>query len=244
MEGGRMEEIVCEEDTVLACKAVQFTISTTDEFSNRRFFETIAVSEDFKSLKRYIQREFSGFTSLNQSHRAEIWSLLSELLLHNEALTVLDSIMEKTERGDGEKLSLDMLDEELRGPVQRLLDYRGTSNTEIFSLVMSFISMLDVLSGQTVDLICGLDMKTLREQLELVEIVLQLADGSLSFCDSNWTNKYSEDSLSLVRELLTSCSLNMCDEEPTLVFKISSKQIPALYAMYSTLYVIYILNMK
>ncbi|MGH0121018.1 UNVERIFIED_CONTAM: hypothetical protein FKN15_068714 [Acipenser sinensis] len=119
--------------------------------------------EDFKSLKRYIQREFSGFTSLNQSHRAEIWSLLSELLLHSEALTVLDSIREKTERGDGEKLSLDMLDEELRGPVQRL----GASNTEIFSLVMSFISVLDVLSGQTMDLISGLDMETLREQLEL-----------------------------------------------------------------------------
>ncbi|XP_051545588.1 uncharacterized protein LOC127435880 isoform X2 [Myxocyprinus asiaticus] len=237
VEGQRNLKFAYEEGTVLACKAYELNISTKGEFQDEVYFSRSAYEEINQGVVDYMQSAFSEFLNLEQPARAELWTLLSELLLDREALTALDSFVDDALQGDAEKLSLDRVDEKLRHPVQDLLDYLeffpdGNCNHKLFRPVMSLIHVLDELSDRTLNLISGLDKEAYRQQIELVTIVLRQADGSLSLDNPDWTARYSKENLCLVRELLSDCGLNMCDEQPSLKFKLSSKQEPVLYAMY------------
>lgn len=259
VEGQRNLKFVYEEGTVLACKAYELNISPKGEFrcasppsesypfpfitEDEVTFNRTAYSEINQSVVRYTQSAFSEFIDLERPARAELWTLLSELLLDREALTALDSFVDDALRGDAEKLSLDRVDEKLRRPIQDLLDYLGflpdgNCKHKLFRPLMTLIHVLDELSDRALSLISGLDKEANRQQIELVAMVLQQADGSLSLKNPDWTAQYSKESLCLVRELLSDCGLNMCDEKPSLKFKISSEQEPVLYAMYVVMTVI------
>ncbi|XP_051541189.1 uncharacterized protein LOC127433373 [Myxocyprinus asiaticus] len=257
VEGKRNLKFVFEEGTVLACKAYELNISTKGEFrcasppSERNpspFITEDEVSFMFqenimsinKDVESYIQSEFTDLFDLERPARAELWTLLSELLLDREALTALDSFVDDALCGDAQKLSLDRVDEKLRQPIQDLLDYLGflpdgNCKLKLFEPVMTLIHVLDELSDRALSLISGLDIEAYRQQIDLMDIVLHQADGSMIMINPDWTAQYSKESLCLVRELLSDCGLNMCDEQPSLKFEISSEQEPLLYATYTVM---------
>ncbi|MGH0125844.1 UNVERIFIED_CONTAM: hypothetical protein FKN15_074264 [Acipenser sinensis] len=139
VEGQRNLKFAYEEGTVLACKAYELNISPKGEFPS---------VEINQGVVGYMQSAFSEFINLERPARAELWTLLSELLLDREALTALDSFVDDALRGDAEKLSLDRVDEKLRHPVQDLLEYLGflpdgNCKHKLFGPVMSLIHVLD-----------------------------------------------------------------------------------------------------
>lgn len=265
--GGGTRELLFQKDTVLACKAYGLSISSSGDFRyasrpGEKYLPTFVEDElqmqmcEVQScymVQAALENELREFSVLDQAERNEVLSLLSELLPYREALEALDSFVEAALWGDADRLSVDSLAEGVRQPVQRVLDYLEFSvpdrsshaecsdpqpcSHKLFGPLMFLICMLKELSENTVNQIFGLDSEECTKQLYLVCAVLGQMEHTL-MCTSNWIENYTEGSLSLVRELLTSCGFNMCDEEPYLKFKDSSEQKPVLCALYAALWAI------
>ncbi|KAK1174723.1 hypothetical protein AOXY_G2288 [Acipenser oxyrinchus oxyrinchus] len=264
INGRFQREIMVDEGTVLAFKVYELCISEDGRlcgaatptkkklsfieydgtvFLFKRIRGTVFSCLDFGSLKAYIKKQLNEFDNLDKITRVRIWTPLSELLLHREALAVLEHMLEDSSVGDdGEPSPLDSLGDKEKQPIQKLLEFLGIPSNDAgdnYNLVKSiklFVCALNDLDEQTVTKICSLDKDVHKQQLQMVDTILEQGLYSTCTLEQNWTNELTGDGLRLGKDLLTSCGLNISDDtKPGLNFALLTSQKPRLLALYVTL---------
>lgn len=258
INGRFQREIMVDEGTVLAFKVYELCISedgrlcgaATPTKKKLSFIEYDGMVDikaefpDFGSLKAYIKKQLNEFDNLDKITRVRIWTPLSELLLHCEALAVLEHMLEDSSVGDdGEPSPLDSLGDKEKQPIQKLLEFLGIPSNDAgdnYNLVKSinlFVCALNDLDEQTVTKICNLDKDVHKQQLQMVDSILEQGLYSTCTLEQDWTNELTGDGLRLGKDLLTSCGLNISDDtKPGLNFALLTSQKPRLLALYVTLY--------
>ncbi|XP_041082146.1 uncharacterized protein LOC121298896 isoform X2 [Polyodon spathula] len=247
-------EIMVDEGTILAFKVYELCISedgrlcgaATPTKKKWPFIEHDGMADikaefsDFGSLKAYIKKQFNEFDNLDKIARVQIWTRLSELLLHREALAVLEHILEDS--SDGEPSPLDSLGDKEKQPIQKLLEFLGIPSNDaddrckLVKSISLFVSALNALDEQTVTKICTLDEEVHKQQLQLVESILDPGLYSTCTLEQDWTNELTGDGLVLGKDLLISCGLNINDDtKPGLNFALLTSQKSRLLDLYVTL---------
>ncbi|MBN3316511.1 GSDA2 protein, partial [Atractosteus spatula] len=222
VKGEREKELKVEAGTALAFRLLEIKVDDDgllsdleEEKKSRSFFFSDGVSciaddaKDFPAMKRKVEKEFQEFKNLDSSSREHIWKHLSQMLTSGQALSTLDSIMEERELFAGDLSALEAVPGEVRSSVNELLSIVGLDAcdpNELCSPLGLLVSAFNELEGFAVDLICDLTSEARKEQLKLVQwLVEQVYSGSS--LTSGWSEQFSQDSLRLAKQVLGSCGL-------------------------------------
>nr|XP_015217594.1 PREDICTED: uncharacterized protein LOC107079267 isoform X2 [Lepisosteus oculatus] len=252
-KGDREKELKVEVGATLVFKMLEIKMDDdgllsefAEEENDSSFFDVDGVSDiaanasDFLAMKQQVEREFQEFRNVDSSFRKHIWKLLSQTVTSGQALSTLDSILEEEQVCPGDPSPLDALSEGVRSPVKELLSYVGldpsdpVNPSELCSPLRLLVSALSELEGFTADLICDLTSEARKEQLKLVQwLVEQVYSGSS--LTSAWSEQFSQDSLRLAKQVLGSCGL--CLDEGRLHPSLGSPSNPdvALLSFYIAL---------
>ncbi|MBN3310231.1 gasdermin-A2 [Amia ocellicauda] len=188
MRGNTNQEMVVEEGTILAFKVYDLGLhqdGTVDAPStptrSKCFFSDGLESRsdtEFMGMKDDIDREISELSNLDRVCSTKIWTLLCQLLPHENALAVLEYMI--TQHMDKVPPDVDCLDEGVNQHFTDLLEFLGWSGEDAEQLpnelnrsIAFLVNAMDNLDEQTVLEIPRLNTEERKQQIEHVEGMLK-----------------------------------------------------------------------